>query len=403
MWMPKKSMIGALVRNSSSRTSSTAAVVNTSGVTGPDIASSSWATTSRAISTVEMNGISVRSKCTSGNWMSSALPIVSALMPVLSDRKKTGTTSCGSRVGCGPVNGHAGSGTRLRGSATSVHLWCSRAVAWTGGWLGREYLCPGTRRASAPRPGLHARPGRGRLPAAVHGSRGRDRPVRRQRPMTGHLVHDHRRRWAGPTTARMEAALAVAAGAVTAGAASLVLSPSMSLLVGWDTTAVLYIGWLGVVLLRRDPQLTAARATTTDPDRVATDVLLLVAAVASLVAVGYVLTSDRVGVSEPVAVGVGLTSVVVSWALVHTVYTLRYAALYYGEPVGGIDFDATGPPTYADFAYLAFTIGMTFQVSDTAVRTTAVRRTVLRHALLSYLFGTGILAATINLVASLSR
>jgi uncharacterized membrane protein len=215
--------------------------------------------------------------------------------------------------------------------------------------------------------------------------------------------HDSRLRVAGTGTARMEVTVAVVLGVLTAVPAGLALSPAMGVLIGWDTAAVLYTGWLALVLLRRDAQLTAARATTTDPDRVLTDVLLLVAAVASLVAVGYVLTSDRGGLPEPVAVGVGLVSVVASWAMVHTVYTLRYAALYYGEPEGGIDFAGSGLPGYADFAYLAFTIGMTFQVSDTAVRTPALRRTVLRHALLSYLFGTGILATTINLVASLSR
>jgi uncharacterized membrane protein len=102
-----------------------------------------------------------------------------------------------------------------------------------------------------------------------------------------------------------------------------------------------------------------------------------------------------------VRVGLGVASVVLSWALVHTLYTLRYAALYYGEPAGGIDFTSAEPPTYRDFAYLSFTIGMTFQVSDTPVQSPVMRRTVLRHALLSYLFGTGILATTINLVASL--
>ncbi|HEY0453563.1 DUF1345 domain-containing protein, partial [Actinophytocola sp.] len=68
---------------------------------------------------------------------------------------------------------------------------------------------------------------------------------------------------------------------------------------------------------------------------------------------------------------------------------------------GGIDFNSAELPTYRDFAYLAFTVGMTFQVSDTVLNAATVRRTVLRHALLSYLFGTGILATTINLVASL--
>jgi uncharacterized membrane protein len=176
----------------------------------------------------------------------------------------------------------------------------------------------------------------------------------------------------------------------------------MGLLLGWDTAAVLYAGWLALVVLRRDATQTARRATTTDPDRVVTDVALLTAAVASLVAVALVLTGTEGGASELVGVGVGLLSVVLSWTMVHTVYTLRYAAIYYGDPVGGIDFNSSEPPSYRDFAYLSFTIGMTFQVSDTALHSTALRRTVLRHALLSYLFGTGVLATTVNLVASLS-
>jgi uncharacterized membrane protein len=152
-----------------------------------------------------------------------------------------------------------------------------------------------------------------------------------------------------------------------------------------------------------DARATAQRATVTDPDRALTDLLLLSAAVASLVAVGFVLvrTGQQHGTQELLRVGLGLVSVVLSWALVHTVFTLRYAQLYYAGDDGGIDFNQADPPTYADFAYLAFTIGMTFQVSDTSLRSRVIRRTALRHALLSYLFGTGILATTINLVASL--
>ena len=104
---------------------------------------------------------------------------------------------------------------------------------------------------------------------------------------------------------------------------------------------------------------------------------------------------------EFVQVGFGIASVVLSWAMVHVLYTLRYAALYYGPPGGGIDFPPAELPSYHDFAYVAFTVGMTFQVSDTDLTSPAVRRAVLGHALLSYLFGTGILATTVNLVASL--
>jgi uncharacterized membrane protein len=90
-----------------------------------------------------------------------------------------------------------------------------------------------------------------------------------------------------------------------------------------------------------------------------------------------------------------------SWGLVHTVFSLRYARSYYSRPVGGIDFNEDDPPTYLDFAYLAFTIGMTFQVSDTNLMNKKIRRVALSHALLSYLFGAVIVALVINVVSSL--
>jgi uncharacterized membrane protein len=94
-------------------------------------------------------------------------------------------------------------------------------------------------------------------------------------------------------------------------------------------------------------------------------------------------------------------SVVFSWLSVHTIFTLKYARLYYGDEVGGIEFNEEDGPDYVDFAYLAFTIGMTFQVSDTNLTAKPIRRTALRHALISYLFGAVIIAIVINIVASL--
>jgi uncharacterized membrane protein len=207
----------------------------------------------------------------------------------------------------------------------------------------------------------------------------------------------------GEGSARLEALVPVLVGAVVAVVAALLVSPVVGLLLGWDTAAVLYIGWLSLVLVGRDADQTARRARTTDPDRLFTDVALLSAAVASLGAVGVVLlrAPSNGSTLEFLQVGFGVVSVVLSWAMVHVLYTLRYAALYYGPPGGGIDFKCADLPTYHDFAYVAFTVGMTFQVSDTDLNSPAVRRTVLRHALLSFLFGTGILATTVNLVASL--
>ena len=75
----------------------------------------------------------------------------------------------------------------------------------------------------------------------------------------------------------------------------------------------------------------------------------------------------------------GLLSVAVSWFTVHTIFALRYALLYYADPEGGVDFNQDEPPCYRDFAYLAMTVGTTFQVSDTDLHTTGIRVTVLRH------------------------
>ena len=94
-------------------------------------------------------------------------------------------------------------------------------------------------------------------------------------------------------------------------------------------------------------------------------------------------------------------SVALSWFLIHTLYTLRYAFLYFANSKAGVDFTQEEDPTYVDFAYLSFTLGMTYQVSDTALRSRGFRLTVLRHTLLSYLFGAVILATVINLVAGL--
>ena len=90
--------------------------------------------------------------------------------------------------------------------------------------------------------------------------------------------------------------------------------------------------------------------------------------------------------------------------VVNAVYTLRYADLHFRSREAGIGFgdpDGQEPPTYRDFAYVAFTIGMCYQVSDTTVRDRRIRGTVLSHAFLSYVFGVVIVAGSVNLIAGL--
>jgi uncharacterized membrane protein len=204
---------------------------------------------------------------------------------------------------------------------------------------------------------------------------------------------------------RRRALLAVSAtvGAVAAALTAVLGDWWYALAVGWDATAIVFTTtvWAGVWPM--SAATTARRATGDDPSRAASDVLTLCAAAASLGAVGLVLVRarDAHGAEQGMLAALGLLSVAVSWLIVHTVFTLRYALLYYTDPVGGVDFNQEEGPSYRDFAYLAMTIGMTYQVSDTNLKSTAVRATALRHALLSYLFGSLILATAINLIAGL--
>jgi uncharacterized membrane protein len=193
---------------------------------------------------------------------------------------------------------------------------------------------------------------------------------------------------------------------LTAGVSVGVFVPwQMSLLVGWDVSVVTLLAWVWAAVAWLDSTETARVATAEDNSREATRVLLLAAALTSLIGVALAAIKAK---TQPTGLDVLMTSVVVvtvvlSWTLVHTLFALRYTHLYYSGDPGGIDFKNDAPPDFLDFAYVAFTVGMTFQVSDTDVQHRSIRRTVLRHALMSYVFGVVIIAVTINVIAGFVR
>jgi uncharacterized membrane protein len=170
--------------------------------------------------------------------------------------------------------------------------------------------------------------------------------------------------------------------------------------VAWAVAAAVFLTWTWAQVTGMDAADTEAHAMTEDPGRQSTDVIIIAASVASLGGVVFLLSQGGAG-NRPLTAALGLTSVGAAWITVHTLYMLRYARLYYAPPQGGIDFNQDEPPAYRDFAYIAFTLGMTYQVSDTALRNPTMRATVLRHTLLSYVLGAVVLAATINLVVGL--
>jgi uncharacterized membrane protein len=205
--------------------------------------------------------------------------------------------------------------------------------------------------------------------------------------------------------ARKRFVVMVGVGVMAAVVTALAWSWEYAPIVGWAAAAATFSTLVWLVLGRLDPDETKRHSTTEDPSRALIDSLTLLANVASLAAVVVVLVraAAATGAEKAILAGMAVLSVGLSWLLVQSLFTLRYARLYYGDPIGGIDFNQDDPPAYADFAYLAFTLGMTYQVSDTNLSGRVMRATVLRHSLLSYVFGSVILASTINLVVGLSH
>jgi uncharacterized membrane protein len=191
---------------------------------------------------------------------------------------------------------------------------------------------------------------------------------------------------------------------VAVGALALFIVPwQAAVLIGWSAAALFYVVGVWLTVGGFDAATTKKHAVREDPSVATTDLLVVSAGVASLAAVGLVLVKagSAHGGTKAYLMVIGVFSVAVAWAAVHTVFTLRYARLFYSPPMGGIDFNEDDDPTYVDFAYLALTIGMTFQVSDTDLTSKPVRRSALHHALLSYLFGAVVVALVINVVSSL--
>ncbi|PJI93785.1 DUF1345 domain-containing protein [Luteimicrobium subarcticum] len=208
------------------------------------------------------------------------------------------------------------------------------------------------------------------------------------------------------TSPGLKLAVGAAGGAVAGTVGALTTGHvGLSVLAGWIVTAALFVGWTWLHLWPLDADDTATHATREDPTRRTTHLVLVVAALASVVGVAFVFfgtsTTDKAA-----AAGVAILGAVASWATIHTLYALAYARTYCapgpdGDAAGGVDFHQDEPPRYSDFAYVAFTVGMSYAISDTDLGSSQMRRIAINHALLSYLFGTVILAALINLVAGL--
>ncbi|MFC6707310.1 DUF1345 domain-containing protein [Flexivirga alba] len=204
----------------------------------------------------------------------------------------------------------------------------------------------------------------------------------------------------GPLTPAVPRLVATAVVGVVVGAAVALSNIPFGVLCGIAAMATTFVVSGALALWPMDATATRQHARRESLPPLVEELAIVATASGALIGIVVLLTLGH-SHSGHAAAALGLLGAFMTWAMLHLMYTARYALLYYTEPVGGIDFNDEEAPSYRDFFYFSYNLGMTYQVSDTGISGSAFRAVVLRHCLLSYVFGTVILAATINLVAGI--
>jgi uncharacterized membrane protein len=180
--------------------------------------------------------------------------------------------------------------------------------------------------------------------------------------------------------------------------------PVTKLLVGWNLGIGLYLILAFSLMARSDVHRIRRRAANQDEGSVALLVLIVVAAMASMAAIFSELATTGGTARQPAQLLLATSTIVLSWAFIHSMFALHYAHEFYGNGrdgiVGGISFPDDNEPDYWDFCYFAFTIGMCAQVSDATISSKSIRRTALSHSVISFVFNAALLALTVNIAAS---
>ena len=181
------------------------------------------------------------------------------------------------------------------------------------------------------------------------------------------------------------------------------------IMIGWDIFSMVMVGMAIFTFFTMCPRQIRLLASRQDESRTVVFFIVVVSTVGSLMGI-LLLLGNKNGwlLSKGLETFIYIMGVILSWVLLHTIFTYRYAHFYYGsnrkkanEIIGGLDIPNEKCPDYLDFAYFSFVIGMTFQVSDIQISSRHIRRLALLHGLLSFLFNTVIVALTINVIVDL--
>ena len=198
-----------------------------------------------------------------------------------------------------------------------------------------------------------------------------------------------------------------------AGGIAVTLAPFVSrwalptrLLAGWDVGVVLYLALTSWMMAKSSVAEIRRRAAVQDEGAFALLVLGGCAAIASLIAIVAEIGGAQAGQGWS-NFAIGMSTILLSWLFVHTIFALHYAHEYYGErsddQIGGLTFPGRQAPDYWDFLYFSFVIAMTSQVSDVAITSKVIRRLVNLHGVLAFFFNVSVLALTVNMVSNLIR
>jgi len=185
------------------------------------------------------------------------------------------------------------------------------------------------------------------------------------------------------------------------------LSNLMVVILSWIAFALCYTVMNLLIVFRRS--VTQIKKTAMNDDGSSAFVLgmILLASLASVVTLFLLIISKEEQTYDKVLFSMtAISGMLISWVMIHTVFTFHYAHLYYNDEkksARGLNFPGSEDPDYLDFAYFAFVIGCTFQVSDVTIRSKSLRRVVLLHGLLSFGLNTFVVALMVNLVAGISH
>jgi len=179
--------------------------------------------------------------------------------------------------------------------------------------------------------------------------------------------------------------------------------PAICAILAWDAAVFTFMALTYQVLTERNVEQIRRRAAGLDTAASVMMGLVVLAACVSLFGLGLNMHGAGGPLPDYPVLRIALAGVTVigSWSLIHTIFALHYAHLFYGKAKGGLIFPGKSEPNYWDFMYYSFVVGMTFQVSDVQIASQELRRLTLMHGVLSFFFNTVILALAVSVGAGL--